>query len=112
MSSFDLNAAVDEAAGKKKPPFAFHWGEGDDREDFVVEVDGDIRWALALDGKDLRGALVRMLGEDGFRRLDAVDKPFRPEHLQALIKAFVDHAGDSAGKALPRSKRSKTTAVR
>lgn len=112
MTSFDLNAVAAEAAGKRRAPFTFHWGEGDDREDFTVEVTGDLRWALALQGKDLYKTLVRLLGKEDFERLDAVDKPFTEVEAAALIEAFTKHVGADSGKASPRSKRSKITVVR
>lgn len=99
---FDLDALALEEAGE---PFRFTFGG----EDFEIAAHYDPRVFRRFAQGDLAGALLGMLGEEQFAKLDAIDKPFDERHLQALMEQWAEHFGTTAGEASASSSSSKST---
>jgi hypothetical protein len=88
---FDLDAAVSEA---DREPFRFSFGG----EDFEIAPVVDVRVQVRASERDLYGALSMFLGEEQYKRLDKVDKPFTMDHLRKLMEAHVAHCGENPGE--------------
>jgi hypothetical protein len=102
VTPFDLDAVAAEADGE---PFVFTFGG----EEYVLAPKVDIRVGIALAEEDWIGALRRMLG-DQWDRLVASPAALTGPLAGTLIRAYLDHSGQSAGESSASSRSSGNTA--
>ena len=99
---FDLDAFEPK---DRKEPFRFRFGG----EEFTTRDPHsfDVR---ALSGADDPAVvLALLLGEEGWDRLDAIEKDFTLEHLNAVTEQWFKHHGLDSGKSpgSPKSSRAR-----
>jgi GGDEF domain-containing protein len=94
---FDLDAAVaDQADGVL--PFRFRFGGEEftcvSPNEFDIRTLGDV-----ITSNDPAMQLAMLLGEDGWRRLEAVEAVFAAPHLKALVENWLKPHGLDSGKS-------------
>lgn len=99
---FDLDALKFEETTE---PFKFKFGG----QEFEIPTHYDPRIFRRAGQGDLAGALLAMIGDAQFERLDAIDQPFDERHMSALFKAWAASDLVTVGEAKASSRSSKST---
>jgi hypothetical protein len=97
-SGFNLDAVLAESRDEdRSEPFPFVFGG----EAFELPGLGDVdlRILEAFERGQNGTAMRRMLGEEQWARLEAVDALFNADAMGALLEAWKDHAGVDMGNS-------------